>query len=162
MRLAAHAVGLQERHAEIVPGGEVLDDGGATALESAVKDDGRIDVEMAQRGVGPGDGGELVAGARRQRRRMAFGGIGDGDVAGFMEHVAGIGQARLVDEDRAVTDVEPGQEGRLGQRRGAYGDADAAYEVGQPLRERIGERRSRSHGGHGDHAALARASLALA
>ena len=33
VRLAAHAVGLQERHAEIVPGGEVLDDGGATALE---------------------------------------------------------------------------------------------------------------------------------
>jgi hypothetical protein len=47
MRLAAHAVKLQERHAEIMPGGEVLDDGGAAALEGWVKDDGRIDVEMA-------------------------------------------------------------------------------------------------------------------
>ena len=35
-------------------------------------------------------------------------------MAGFMEDIAGIGQARIVDQDRAVTDVEPGQEGRCG------------------------------------------------
>ena len=80
---------------------------------------------------------------------MAFGGIGDGDMAGLMEDVAGIGQACLVDQDRAMTDVEPGQEGRLDERRGAHVDADAARERRQPLGERIGERRSRSHGRHG-------------
>ena len=45
VRLAAHAVGLQERHADIVPGGEVLDDGSAAAFEGAVEDDGRIEIE---------------------------------------------------------------------------------------------------------------------
>ncbi len=72
VRLAAHAAGLQERYPDIVPDGEVLDDGGAAALEGGVKDDGRVDVEMTQRGIGPGNRGELVAGARRQRRRIAF------------------------------------------------------------------------------------------
>ena len=56
-----------------------------------------------------------------------------------MEDIAGMGQALRIDQDRAVADIQPGQEGLFRQRRGAHVDADAAHERHQPLGERIGE-----------------------
>ena len=103
--------------------------------------------------------------ARRQGRRVALGRIGDGEMAGLVEDVAGMCQPRFVDQDRAVADIEAGQEGGVRQRGGAHVDADAAHERRQPLGERIGERGgSRRDDGTAwpAHAAFASASLALA
>src|ERR1700678_345958 len=109
LRLATHPVGLQQRHAEIATRIEVCDDRGAAALERGVKDQSRIDAETARGGVGPGDGRQSVAPVGRERRRTALRGIGDCDVPRLVEYVAGIGQARLIDEERAVADIKAGQ-----------------------------------------------------
>ena len=72
---------------------------------------------------------------------MAFGGIGDRDVAGLWRMSPGCVRRVFIDQDRAAADVEPRQNRRPRQRRGAHVDSDAAHERRQPLGERVGERR---------------------
>ena len=118
----------------------------------------RIEREMTKRSIGPGDACHLVGRGRRKLRDVAFGGIGDRKMTGLVQDIAGMGHASLIDEDRAMADIEAGQDRFFRQRRGAHFDADAAHECHQPLGERIGEG-SRCHS---DQAAFASASLAAA
>ena len=60
-------------------------------------------------------------------------------MAGLVQDIAGMRHARLIDQDRAMADVEAGQDRLFRQRGGAHVDADAAHERHQPLGERIGE-----------------------
>ena len=109
--LAAHAVELQQRHAEIAAGLKVFDNRRRAAfIAVGVKDDGRVEFEMTERRIGPGDARQFVAGVRRLLWRIAIGRIGYGDMTSLVENVTGMFQARLIDHDCAVADIKAGQE----------------------------------------------------
>src|SRR6185437_6232688 len=154
-RLAGHGVRVQQRHAEVVSARKGRDDRGrATLVALGVKHDRRIEIEIAQRRVGPRDARHFVAAVRRQSRRAAFGRIGDRDVAGLVQNVARMRKAQLIHHEGAVADVEPGQKGGFRQCGGVHRKTDVAHECRQPLGERIGE--------HGAQAGCSSVSLALA
>jgi hypothetical protein len=92
-----------------------------------------------------------------QNRSGAFR-SGQRAMARFVKDVARKVQTRLIDQDGAAADFRVRKEGLVRQGRGANLDADAAHERNQPFGQRIGESFTR----HGNYAAFASASLALA
>src|SRR6185312_6342586 len=103
--LDGHAVTLQQRDAERAAAGEDFDQSLRSAFVAIrVEDHRRVEVEVTERGIGPGKRRHFVAGGRRQRRLDAFAGIGNCDMAGLVQQIARMRQARFVDEDGAVAD----------------------------------------------------------
>src|SRR5262249_2590313 len=113
-RLDRHAVAYEHRHAEIVAGYEVLQDPAGLALIAVrMERDRGIDPELERRRVGPGNRRHFVGRCRRERRLLTLLRRRHRDMAGFVQEVARIGEALLVDQDRAVADVEAGKDRRL-------------------------------------------------
>ena len=62
---------------------------------------------MAKRGIGPGDACHLLGRGWRQRRLVALERIGDGEMAGLVQNIAGMCHARLINQDRARYGLRP-------------------------------------------------------
>src|SRR6185503_14848642 len=79
--LDGHAVTLQQRDAERAAAGEDFDQSLRPAFVAIrVEDHRRVEVEVTERGIGPGKRRHFDAGGRRQRRLDAFAGIGNCDM----------------------------------------------------------------------------------
>ena len=133
---------------------EIRHEGPASAaITTRVEHDRRIDAEVTHSRIRPCNRGVLIAAVRREALIAPLRWVGDRDVAGLMQDVARISEPFLVDEQRAIADIEARQKRRLVERGSTDFDADAANKRGESFGQWIGE--------HG-YAAFGSASLACA
>lgn len=129
---------------------------GGTVIAGRVKNHRGIDAEMDGRSVGPSLGGDLVGlcAVEVSAHRGALRGRRHGDVSGFVQEIAGVGESRAVDDETAVLDQDARHECLVGQ--GALGDreADFAQEGDDAVEGHDGEGARASKGSAGAVATL--------
>lgn len=98
---------------------------------------------MHGRGIRPAERRKLLASRWVQAQRRPDGRGTQRNMAGLVKDIARIDDSRLVDEYRAMLDVETGEIRRQKRRRGMDVDADTLHEVREGPDERAAEHERR-------------------
>jgi hypothetical protein len=122
---------LEEGHAGFAVAIDFDEAGGGVVVAGGMEDGFRGKAEVDAGGVGPGLGSDFVShvGAGVGTCGGALFGEHGGEMARFMEQVAGIVEAVGVDDEAAGFECDAGEEGVRGERGEADGEADLAKPV---------------------------------
>src|SRR5215207_1041221 len=102
-----HSIELQQGHSDVSLGIEVLDvRGRCPSVTARVKHDGWVDLEMQCCRVRPGDGRNLVPEIGRELLLFPLRRISHRDMPGFEQEITWIGQARFVQQDRSMSNIQ--------------------------------------------------------